>query len=140
VSDPYNLQRFLDAQDGVFETALAELRAGAKQSHWMWFVFPQLAGLGRSSTAQFFGISGRDEANAYLAHRVLGPRLRSAAEAIVAWSGKRSAEEILGPVDAIKLRSCLTLFSAIDGTFGQALRAFFAGPDEQTLALLRDAR
>ena len=140
MNDPYNLQRFVDAQDGIIETALAELRSGSKQNHWMWFIFPQLAGLGRSSTAQFYGISGRDEAIAYLAHPMLGPRLREAVEAILPWVGKRSAEQILGPVDALKLRSCLTLFNAIGGEFTSTLQAFFAGPDRCTLALLADAR
>ena len=142
MSDPYNLQRFVDAQDGVFLTALAELRAGTKQSHWMWFVFPQLAGLGRSSTAIFYGISGRDEAAAYLSHPILGPRLRGAVEALLPWANRRSAEDVLGPIDALKLRSCLTLFDAVEpgGQFGLTLSAFYEGPDERTLALLADAR
>jgi uncharacterized protein (DUF1810 family) len=142
MSDPFHLQRFVDAQDGVFPTALAELRAGAKQSHWMWFIFPQLAGLGRSSTAQYYGIRSRDEAIAYLANPLLGPRLHDAVEAILLWAHKRSAEEILGSIDALKLRSCLTLFDVIkpDGLFGRALAAFYDGPDERTLALLGDAR
>ena len=142
MNDPYNLQRFVDAQDGIFETALAELRAGAKQSHWMWFVFPQLADLGRSSTAKFYGIGGRDEAAGYLAHPLLGPRLLEAVEAILPWAHKRSAEQILGSIDAMKLRSSLTLFDAIEpgGLFARGLRAFYDGPDEQTLALLADAR
>jgi uncharacterized protein (DUF1810 family) len=142
VSDPFHLQRFVDAQEGVFPTALAELRAGAKQSHWMWFIFPQLAGLGRSSTAQYYGIRSRDEAVAYLANPLLGPRLHDAVEAILPWADERSAEEILGQIDALKLRSCLTLFDAVepDGLFGRALAAFYDGPDERTLALLGDAR
>jgi uncharacterized protein (DUF1810 family) len=142
VSDPFHLQRFVDAQEGVFPTALAELRAGAKQSHWMWFIFPQLAGLGRSSTAQYYGIRSRDEAIAYLANPLLGPRLNDAVEAILPWADERSAEEILGSIDALKLRSCLTLFDAIkpDGLFGHTLAAFYDGPDERTLALLTNAR
>ena len=142
MSDPYDLQRFVDAQGGTFETALAELRAGAKQSHWMWFVFPQLAELGRSLTAKYYGIGGREEAAAYLAHPLLGLRLREAVEAILPWSGRRDAEQVLGPIDAMKLRSCLTLFDAIDpgGLFAQALEAFYDRPDERTLALLADAR
>jgi len=103
VSDPHNLQRFIDAQDGVFDTALAELTAGAKRSHWMWFVFPQLTGLGRSSTAQYYGIASRDEARAYLAHPALGLRLRQCVEALLPWAGRRSPEQILGPIDALKL-------------------------------------
>jgi uncharacterized protein (DUF1810 family) len=142
VSDPFHLQRFVDAQDGVFPTALAELRAGAKRSHWMWFIFPQLAGLGRSSTAQYYGIRSRDEAVAYLANPLLGPRLHDAVEAILPWADKRSAEEILGSIDGVKLRSSLTLFDAIepDDLFGRALAAFYDGPDERTLALLANAR
>ena len=141
MKDPYNLQRFVDAQKGVFKTALAELHSGHKQRHWIWFVFPQLAGLGRSSTARFYGISGRREANAYVSHPVLGLRLTTAIEALLPWAGKRTPEQILGPIDAMKLRSCLTLFDAVEpaGLFGQALNAFFDGPDEQTLALLANA-
>jgi uncharacterized protein (DUF1810 family) len=142
VNDPYNLQRFVDVQEGVFATALAELRAGRKQSHWMWFVLPQLAGLGRSPTAQYYGISSRSEAKAYLDHPLLGSRLRQSVEALLPWAGKRSAEQILGPIDALKLRSCLTLFDAIEpeSLFGDALAAFYDGPDEHTLALLSQSR
>jgi uncharacterized protein (DUF1810 family) len=142
VSDPYNLQRFLDAQDGVLETAIAELRAGSKQSHWMWFVFPQLASLGRSPTAKFYGIGSIDEASAYLAHPVLGARLRECVEAMLAWAGQRSPERILGPIDAIKLRSSLTLFDQVESVslFARGLESFFAGKrDERTLALLNRA-
>ena len=136
-ADPYNLQRFVDAQNGVFDTALAELRAGSKQSHWMWFIFPQLGGLGRSPTAQFYAIASLDEAHAYLAHPLLGRRLRQSIEALLPCAGKRSVEQILGAVDAMKLRSSLTLFDRIspDDLFGRALDDFFAGaPDERTLA------
>ena len=139
MTDPHNLQRFLDAQDGVIDTALAELRAGAKQSHWMWFVFPQLAGLGRSPTAQFYGIRSLDEARAYLEHSVLGPRLRESVDALMPWAGRRSAHRIFGAIDAMKLRSSLTLFDLVEpgGRFGEALRSFFGGDaDQQTLALL----
>jgi uncharacterized protein (DUF1810 family) len=141
VSDPYNLQRFVDAQHGVFETALAELRGGRKRSHWMWFIFPQLAGLGRSSTAQYYGIGSLEEARAYLTHRVLGSRLRDSVEALLRWADKRSPEEILGPIDAMKLRSCLTLFDTVEpgGLFGRALAVLYEGPDERTLALLSQA-
>ena len=136
--DLHNLQRFIDAQQGAFEQALAELRAGHKQSHWMWFVFPQLAGLGRSATAQFYAIRSPEEARAYVAHDVLGPRLRQAVEELLRWASRRSAEEILGPIDSVKLRSSLTLFDRVEpnAVFGRALCAFFAGPDERTLALL----
>lgn len=139
MADPYNLQRFVDAQTGIFDTALAELRAGAKRSHWMWFVFPQLAGLGRSPTAQFYGITSIDEARAYLAHPLLGPRLRQSVEALLAWAGRRTAEKIMGSVDAVKLRSSLTLFDQVEpsGIFLRALAAFYeSAPDERTLALL----
>jgi len=139
VTDPYNLQRFIDAQDGVFETALAELEAGSKRSHWMWFVLPQLAGLGRSPTAQYYAIASTAEARAYLQHPVLGKRLRQCVEALLPWSHKRTAEQILGPIDTLKLKSSLTLFDRIDpeGLFDRALLNFFGGRrDEQTLALL----
>ena len=143
MSDPYNLQRFLDAQDGVFETAVAELRAGSKQSHWMWFIFPQLAGLGRSPTAQYYGIASLDEARAYLGHPLLGARLRECVEALLPWAGRRSPEHILGSIDALKLRSSLTLFDQVEPSdpFNRALAAFFAGQsDERTLALLNASR
>jgi uncharacterized protein (DUF1810 family) len=142
-SDPYNLQRFIDAQEGVIDTALAELRAGSKQSHWMWFVFPQLAGLGRSPTAQFYGITSIEEARAYLEHSILGQRLRECIEALLRWAGKRTPDQVLGPVDAMKLRSSLTLFDQVEpGTvFERALAALFDdNPDEQTLALLNATR
>jgi uncharacterized protein (DUF1810 family) len=138
-SDPHNLQRFVDAQEGVFEAALAELKAGSKQSHWMWFIFPQLAGLGRSPTAQFYAIASLDEAQAYLDHPVLGPRLRQCLEALLPWARRRTAEQILGAIDAVKLRSSLTLFDQVapDGHFARALELYFAGKrDERTLALL----
>jgi uncharacterized protein (DUF1810 family) len=139
VTDPHNLQRFLDAQGGVFDAALAELLAGSKQSHWMWFIFPQTAGLGRSPTATSYAIASLEEARAYLEHPLLGTRLRQSIEAILPWAGKRSAEQIFGPLDAIKLRSSLTLFDRIspNDLFGRGLDAFFAGArDERTLALL----
>lgn len=138
-TDPHNLQRFVDAQDGVFDTALAELRAGAKQSHWMWFVFPQLAGLGRSPTAQYYALRSIDEARAYLQDPIVGSRLRQSVEALLPWVGKRTADQILGPVDAMKLKSSLTLFDDVEpnGLFDQALLNFFGGQrDELTLALL----
>jgi uncharacterized protein (DUF1810 family) len=142
VTDPYELQRFVDAQQDVFETALEELREGSKQSHWMWFVFPQLAGLGRSPTAQYFAISSLDEARAYLEDPLLGLRLRQCLAALLQWTGKRTAEQIFGPIDAMKLKSSLTLFEAASNNplFGHALDVFFGGErDERTLALLNGA-
>ena len=139
MSDPHNLQRFVDAQQGVFDQALAELQAGDKQRHWMWFIFPQLAGLGRSPTAQYFALKSAEEAGCYIQHPLLGARLRQATEALLPWRGQRTAKQILGPIDAMKLRSSLTLFDAIAprGIFGETLGAFFDGPDAQTLALLQ---
>jgi uncharacterized protein (DUF1810 family) len=137
VSDAFDLQRFVDAQDsgGTWEQALAELRAGSKRSHWMWFVFPQVAGLGRSPTAQHFAVSGLAEARAYLAHPVLGPRLVEAARALTGLTGGDAAR-VLGPVDALKLRSSMTLFAAADPgqpVFAQVLDQYFVGePDEAT--------
>jgi uncharacterized protein (DUF1810 family) len=143
LSDPYRLERFVAAQDqgGTYERAVAELRAGAKVSHWMWFVFPQIAGLGLSAIAREFAISARDEARAYLAHPVLGPRLRECAR-IVADTEGRSAERIFGPVDAMKLRSSMTLFAAVDkepdeNVFRTVLAKYYGGvADEATMSRL----
>ena len=139
MSDLYDLQRFIRAQDGVYETALAELRAGSKQSHWMWFVFPQLRGLGLSPTAQYYGISSFKEALGYLRDPLLGARLRQSVEALLPWAARRTPEQIFGAIDAIKLRSCLTLFDAAEpgAVFAQALAVYFDGErDPRTLALL----
>jgi uncharacterized protein (DUF1810 family) len=139
--EPYDLGRFVAAQDagGTYDRAVAELRRGRKASHWMWFVFPQVAGLGFSATSQRFAISGLAEARAYLAHPVLGPRLTECA-GLVATSAAASAEEIFGPVDAQKLRSCVTLFGRADPAepaFGQVLARYFGGvPDAATDARL----
>ena len=139
--DPYHLERFVTAQDsgGTYQRALAELRAGRKTSHWMWFIFPQVAGLGLSATAQRYAISGVAEARAYLGHPVLGPRLRECAGAIAAVDDS-TADRILGPVDAMKLRSSMTLFAAAapeEPSFGHVLTRYFDGrPDEATLARL----
>ncbi len=133
-----DLERFVAAQDGVFGTALAELRAGRKRSHWMWFVFPQIAGLGSSPTARRYALSGLDEARAYLAHPVLGPRLREASRAVLAVEG-RSAEQILGHPDDLKLRSSMTLFArAADdpAVFEAVLERYYDGPDPRTVELL----
>jgi uncharacterized protein (DUF1810 family) len=139
-----DLERFVRAQDdgGTFARALAELTDGRKRTHWMWFVFPQLVGLGRSPTAQHYAIRSLAEARAYLAHPVLGPRLRAAAAALVTGpdAAAGSAEDILGAVDAVKLRSSMTLFRHADGdqsVFGAVLDRFFGGqPDEATDRLL----
>ena len=138
--DPFDLGRFVAAQRGVYDDALAEIRAGDKQSHWMWFVFPQLAGLGRTSTAQRYAISGLDEARAYLAHPVLGARLVECAEAAIAVRDA-SANEIFGSPDDLKLRSSATLFAQVSpagSPFHRLLARFDGGhPDEATLRLLR---
>lgn len=137
-----DLERFVRAQDdrGTYLRALAELRAGRKQSHWMWFVFPQVAGLGRSATAQAYAIADLAEAQAYLAHDVLGPRLRECCRALLDLDGV-SAERVLGGVDAIKLRSSMTLFALADPTepvFAEVLDRFYDGErDERTVRLLR---
>ena len=140
-SDPFDLQRFVAAQDegGTYERAIGELRRGRKTSHWMWFVFPQIAGLGRSPTARHFAIRSGSEARAYAAHPVLGPRLVEAAT-IVASHEDTEAEEIFGAVDAMKLRSSMTLFSRAwpdRPEFALVLERFFAGrPDPETERLL----
>jgi uncharacterized protein (DUF1810 family) len=135
----FDLDRFVTAQQGIYDQALAELRRGRKRSHWMWFVFPQLAGLGRSETARFYGIASAAEAQAYLAQPLLGSRLRECMAALLLHRGM-SAESILGPVDALKLRSSMTLFEAVtgDGTpFASILDAFYgAERDAATLSLL----
>ncbi len=138
-SDPYDLKRFILAQAPLYEQALAELRAGRKRTHWMWFIFPQLAGLGTSELARRYAIRDLDEARAYLAHPLLGARLQACAEALLAIEG-RSAREILGRPDNLKLRSSATLFACLspqDSVFHRLLERYFAGiPDPLTLALL----
>ncbi len=139
MADRYNLQRFLDAQERVYDTVLAELRAGRKSSHWIWFIFPQIAGLGHSGMAQKFAIASLDEAKAYLQYPALGPRLRACTQLVLNVEG-RSAEEIFSSPDDLKFRFCLTLFStaATDDTlFKAALLKYFDGePDSLTLDLL----
>lgn len=139
MADPHNLDRFVTAQQGVWEDALGELRRGRKTSHWMWFIFPQLSGLGRSAMAHTYGIASLDEARAYLTHPVLGARLYEATAALLAAPG--SAETILGDVDAMKLRSSMTLFAlAADdpAPFRAALDRFFAGhEDAATIDVLK---
>lgn len=134
VTERFDLERFVTAQAGVYPAALAELRAGRKRSHWMWFVFPQIAGLGRSAMAATYAIGSVEEARAYLAHPVLGPRYLECVEALLMHRG-RSAEAIMGAVDAMKLRSSLTLFAAAGGgaLVEAALGVFFDGPDGATL-------
>ena len=140
-TDPFNLVRFLEAQAPVYDAVQAELRAGRKRSHWMWFVFPQLAGLGSSPTAKFYGISGLPEAVAYLGHPLLGQRLLACTEAVLAVQD-RSLRAIFGSPDDLKFRSAMTLFGAAalssDTPFRHALDRYCAGePDPRTLALLR---
>ena len=139
MTDPYNLQRFVDAQAGVIDQVRSELRAGRKQSHWMWFIFPQLRGLGSSPMAERYGISSRAEAELYLAHPVLGPRLRECTEIANAVQDA-SVEDIFGYPDDLKFRSSMTLFSAVtddNGVFRAALEKYFKGqPDPKTVARL----
>ena len=138
-SDPHALQRFVQAQEGVYPRALAEIRAGDKRSHWMWFVFPQLDGLGSSAMARRYAIRSLEEARAYLRHPLLGPRLEECCAALLEVSG-RSAHEIFGSPDDWKLRSCATLFASASppgSVFERVLARYFAGrPDEKTLELL----
>ena len=133
-----DLSRFLTAQDAVYPQVLSELQACRKTSHWMWFIFPQIAGLGQSAMARTYAITGADEARAYLAHSVLGPRLIEVTQTVTAAPG--SAEAILGGIDAVKLRSSMTLFAAVaddPSPFRAALDRFFGGKDDRaTLDLL----
>jgi uncharacterized protein (DUF1810 family) len=134
MDDPYNLQRFVDAQQPVFAAVLEELKRGSKRGHWMWFIFPQLKGLGRTAQSNFFGIASLQEAAAYLQHSVLGPRLKQCTQLVNAVEG-RSAEDIFGALDAMKFRSSITLFAnatpapaAPDNQiFTEALQKYFAG-------------
>jgi uncharacterized protein (DUF1810 family) len=139
MDDPYDLARFVAAQEPVYAQALGELRRGRKQSHWMWFVFPQLAGLGLSATSRHFAIRSLDEARFYLDHPLLGSRLRQCTDAVLVHAGKQ-AERIFGGIDAAKFRSSMTLFAAAsdaEARFTAALQAFFAGEhDPATLRLL----
>jgi len=140
--DPFDLERFVTAQKPVFETALAELQDGRKRSHWMWFVFPQMRGLGRSTTAEFYGIASREEAQAYLAHPLLGARLRDATDAVLSHRDA-GAHAVFGSPDDMKFRSSMTLFARInpDGPYRAALVAFFEGNEDQaTILLLRQSK
>jgi uncharacterized protein (DUF1810 family) len=132
MTNPLDLERFVEAQEPVFAVALAELHAGRKRSHWMWFVFPQLRELGRSATAVHFGIASRDEAVAYQQHEVLGPRLRTCARALTTL-GDTTAQRVMGDVDAMKLRSSMTLFAHADppeSRFARVLDRYFAGAED----------
>jgi len=137
--DPYDLNRFVEVQQLNYSDAVSELRAGQKRSHWMWYVFPQLAGLGHSPMSERYAIRSEDEARAYLAHPVLGPRLIECAEAVLAIEN-RSAREILGSPDDLKLRSCATLFAHISpegSVFHRILDKYYSSePDRATLELL----
>lgn len=136
--DPFNLQRFVDAQGdaAIYARALAELRAGRKQSHWIWFVFPQITGLGSSPMSQAYAIHSLEEARAYFDHPLLGPRLRESTEALLEAEPAATAESILGGIDAIKVRSSMTLFARAapeEQLFKDALARFYAGePDPET--------
>ena len=140
MDDSFNLQRFVDAQAPIYSQALDELELGQKASHWMWFIFPQVEGLGRSATAQQYAISSAEEAQAYLQHAVLGPRLVECVNALLGLDG-RTAEQIFGGTDTLKLRSSLTLFLAASGgeqVFEDALDKYFDGvPDLRTLTAIR---
>jgi uncharacterized protein (DUF1810 family) len=140
LDDPHHLSRFVAAQTDVWPTPLEELRSGRKQSHWMWFVFPQIAGLGMSAMSQHYAIRSRDEAAAYLQHDLLGSRLAETTDAVLGHSGRLTAEEIFGGIDAVKFRSSMTLFEAVadvDDRYHRALDAFYGGEaDPATLRLL----
>ncbi|HEX4711146.1 DUF1810 domain-containing protein [Phenylobacterium sp.] len=129
MDDPYQLDRFVDAQRTSYDAAIEELRAGEKRGHWMWFIFPQVEGLGSSPTSQFYAIKSREEGDAYLAHPVLGPRLRACAEAVNEVQ-RRSAHEIFGSPDDLKFHSSMTLFAQLapdNAIFENALRKYFNG-------------
>ena len=138
MSDQYNLERFVEAQKSEYDVALREIREGCKRSHWIWFVFPQMASLGFSYNARFYGISCVDEARAYLAHPILGKRLRQITEALLQHKGK-DVLSILGAIDTLKVCSCMTLFDVVspDDVFRQVLKTFYEDKrDAQTLALV----
>ncbi len=139
LTDPFNLQRFVTAQDAVYEEVCAELRGGRKEGHWIWFIFPQMRGLGSSAMANAFGIASREEATAYLKHAVLGPRLRECTRLVNSLEG-RSVERIFGYPDDLKFRSSMTLFASVapdKQVFEDALRKYFGGEmDSLTLEKL----
>ena len=139
INDTHNLQRFVDAQDTWYEVACSELRDGCKREHWMWFIFPQIKGLGRSRLSNEFAISSREEAEAYLKHSILGPRLRECSQLVTLVEG-RSINQIFGGIDSIKFRSSMTLFASVtsdNDIFMAALQKYFGGAfDQLTLELL----
>ena len=137
-SDPYDLSRFVDAQRGSYEQALAEIRRGAKRTHWMWFVFPQISGLGTSANAQRFAIHSLAEAEAYLRHGTLGPRYVECVAALQDLN-HTTADRVFGSIDATKLRSSLTLFSSaeVKPIFRAAIQRWFGSPDERTIEILK---
>ena len=143
MSDPHNLQRFIDAQKRDYQSALAEITAGRKVSHWMWYVFPQYDGLGFSSTSKHYAIKSPEEATGYLEHPILGPRLSECVGALLSVTG-RTAYEIFGSPDDMKLKSSMTLFAHVSpegSAFGQVLDEFFEGQlDHKTLELIRGGR
>jgi uncharacterized protein (DUF1810 family) len=138
-SMPFDLERFVDAQDGVYESVLRELRAGRKSGHWIWFIFPQLTGLGRSEMSRFYGLASLDEARAYLDHPILGTRVRECVSAVLGTSGA-TADQIFGSLDAMKVRSSMTLFhsaAADEPLFVEVLERFYGGAaDAETESLL----
>ncbi|GAC1416992.1 MAG: DUF1810 domain-containing protein [Acidobacteriaceae bacterium] len=140
ISDRFNLKRFLEAQESVYKRVLRELRVGRKVSHWMWFIFPQIEGLGSSSIARLYAISGREEALAFVAHPVLGSRLKECAELVNFAAPGKTLDDIFGYPDNLKFRSSMTLFHAVapeEPAFARAIERFAGGePDARTLALL----
>lgn len=138
MKDKFNLERFLEGQRFGYESALGEIKEGYKTGHWIWYVFPQIRGLGHSPNSQYYGLTGKEEARAFLEHPVLGHRLREISGALLAIEGK-SAEEILSPLDAMKVRSCMTLFDAIcpNDIFRRVLLKFYGGKtDCRTLEMI----
>lgn len=137
--DPFDLSRFVDAQRGSYEQALAEIRRGAKSTHWMWFIFPQISGLGTSAMAQRFAIRSLAEAQAYLRHPTLGPRYEESIASLQDLDDT-TADKVFGEIDAIKLRSSLTLFSSAEDKpiFRAAIRRWFGSPDERTVEILSE--
>ena len=143
MTDPHNLQRFVDAQERDYQTALDEITIGQKRSHWMWYIFPQFDGLGFSPTSVHYAIKSPAEATAYLDHPILGPRLRECVDVLLAASG-RTAHQIFGSPDDLKLKSCMTLFAQVSpegSVFDQVLEKYYGGQqDQKTIELVRQFR